>query len=223
MRITTSMLAQTTRETGIPLAQGSLLDALNNQNTSSNLLDALNQNQNAKKTAAIQEASQKLGNASEGLQETASKLAQTGEDSLFGKAEESKETTDIISEVKDMIESYNKTLELIKEADGSLNSFYYKELKGAAAGSAEQLKAVGITQNKDGSLVIDEKALEKADYDTLKETFGSEAVFTKTAVYISSRISENAQAAAASVSNQYNAKGQSFQDSFEMNKYNFFG
>lgn len=72
MRITTSMLAQTTRETGIPLAQGSLLDALNNQNTSSNLLDALNQNQNAKKTAAIQEASQKLGNVSEDLQETAS-------------------------------------------------------------------------------------------------------------------------------------------------------
>ncbi len=223
MRITTSMLAQTTSETGIPVAQGSLLDALNNQNTSSNLLDALNQNQNAKKAAVVQKEARELGNASGGLQEAASKLAQTGEDSLFGKTEESKETTDIISEVKDMIESYNQTLELIKEADGSLNSFYYKELKEAAAGSAEQLKSVGITLNKDGSLATDEKALEKADYDTLKEVFGSESEFTKKAVYISSRISENAQAAAASVSSQYNAKGESFYDSFEMNKYNFFG
>lgn len=223
MRITTSMLAQTTRETGIPVAQGSLLEALNNQNTSSNLLDALNQNQNAKKAAAMQKEARELGNASEDLQEAASKLAQTGEDSLFGKTEENKETTDIISEVKDMIESYNQTLELIKEADGSLNSFYYKELKGAAAGSAEQLKSVGITQNKDGSLTLDEKALEKADYDTLKEVFGSESEFTKKAVYISSRVSENAQAAVASGSSQYNAKGESFYDSFEMNKYNFFG
>ena len=100
MRITTSMLAQTTSETGIPVAQGSLLDALNNQNTSSNLLDALNQNQNAKKAAVVQKEARELGNASGGLQEAASKLAQTGEDSLFGKTEESKETTDIISEVK---------------------------------------------------------------------------------------------------------------------------
>jgi sugar-specific transcriptional regulator TrmB len=223
MRITTSMLAQTTRETGVPVAQGSLLDALNNQNTSCNLLDALNQNQNAKKAAVVQKEARELGNASESLQEAASKLAQTGEDSLFGKTEESKETTDIISEVKDMIESYNQTLELIKEADGSLSSFYYKELKEAAAGSAEQLKSVGITLNKDGSLAADEKALEKADYDTLKEVFGSESEFTKKAVYISSRISENAQTAAASVSSQYNAKGESFYDSFEMNKYNFFG
>lgn len=223
MRITTAMLAQTTRKTGIPIAQGSLLDALNNQNTSTNLLDALNKRQDAKKASATQKGFQELENTAEGLGKSANKLTETGENSLFGKAEENKETSDIISEVKDMLEAYNKTLALLKEADGSLNSFYYKELKNAAAESVEQLKAVGITQNKEGFLTADEKVLEEADYDTLKKVFGSESGFTKKADYISSRVSENARASAASISSQYNAKGMSLNDSFEMNKYNFFG
>lgn len=223
MRITSQMLALTSRETGIPLTQGSLLDALNNQNTSSSLLEAFDKNQTAKKVSAMQKGFRELGNAAENLGQHASRLTETGEDSLFGKAEDSKETGDILSEIKDMLEDYNKTLELLKEADGSLNNFYYKELKKTATADAEQLKSVGITQNKDGSLTVDKKVLDKADYDTLKELFGNESDFIKKADYISGRVSENAWANAASVSNQYNAKGISYNDTFEANKYNFFG
>lgn len=223
MRITTSMLAQTSRETGIPIAQGSLLDALNNQNTSVNLSDALNQNQNAKQLSTMQKKYQELGNEADDLNQYALKLAQTGENSLFGKAEESQETKEILSGIKDMIEAYNKTLELLKNADGSLNSFYCRELKNAAAKNAQQLQAVGVTQNKDGALTIDEKTLENVDYDTLQDVFGSESDFTQRTEYISGKVAENAQVNVASISNQYNAKGMSYSDSFTSNKYNFFG
>lgn len=223
MRITSQMLALTSRETGIPLAQGSLLDALNNQNNSSDLLEALNKNQNAKKASAMQRVFHELGNTSQHLSRQVSRLMETGEASLFGKAEDNKETGDILSGIKDMIEDYNKTLELLKEADGSLNNFYYRELKNAAAANAEQLKEAGIIQNKDGSLTVDEKILDNTDYDTLRELFGSESDFITKTDYISGRVSENAQANIASVSNQYNVKGVSYSDVLEANQYDFFG
>lgn len=223
MRITTQILTNTSREAGIPLVQGGLLDALNKQDTSVDLLEELNKSQDAKSASALQKVFRELRNTSDDLRKRASELLETGEDSLFGKAEEEKDTGKIIAGVKDMIGSYNKTLELLKETDGSLNSFYYKELKNAAAANEEQLKSVGITLNKDGSLSIDEKVLGNADYDTLKKVFGSESKFVQRTEYISDKVSQNAKANAESISNQYNAKGISYSDYSGENKYNFFG
>ena len=114
-------------------------------------------------------------------------------------------------------------MKLLKGADGSLNSFYYKELKSAAAANEEQLKSVGVTLNKDGSLSIDEKVLGNADYDTLKKVFGSDSKFVQRTEYISDKVSQNAKSNAESISNQYNAKGISYSDYSGENKYNFFG
>lgn len=223
MRITTQILTNTSREAGIPLVQGGLLDALNKQNTSVDLVEELNKSQDAKSASALQKVFRELRNSSDDLRKRASELMETDENSLFGKAEETKDTEKIIAGVKDMIGSYNKTLELLKETDGSLNSFYYKELKNAAAANEEQLKSVGVTLNKDGSLAIDEKVLGNADYDTLKKVFGSESKFIQRTEYISDKVSQNAKANAESLSNQYNAKGISYSDYTEGNKYDFFG
>lgn len=223
MRITTQILTNTSREAGIPLVQGGLLDALNKENTSVDLLEELNKSQDAKSASALQKVFRELRNASDDLRKRASELLETGENSLFGKAEETKDTEKILSGVKDMISSYNKTLELLKGADGSLNSFYYKELKSAAAANEEQLKSVGVTLNKDGSLSIDEKVLGNADYDTLKKVFGDESKFVQRAEYISDKVSQNAKANEESIFNQYNAKGISYSDYSGENKYNFFG
>ncbi len=223
MRITTQILTNTSREAGIPLVQGGLLDALNKENTSVDLLEELNKSQDAKSASALQKVFRELRNASDDLRKRASELLETGENSLFGKAEETKDTEKILSGVKDMISSYNKTLELLKGADGSLNSFYYKELKSAAAANEEQLKSVGVTLNKDGSLSIDEKVLGNADYDTLKKVFGDESKFVQRTEYISDKVSQNAKANEESIFNQYNAKGISYSDYSGENKYNFFG
>lgn len=223
MRITTQILTNTSREAGIPLVQGGLLDALNKENTSVDLLEELNKSQDAKSASALQKVFRELRNASDDLRKRASELLETGENSLFGKAEKTKDTEKILSGVKDMISSYNKTLELLKGADGSLNSFYYKELKSAAAANEEQLKSVGVTLNKDGSLSIDEKILGNADYDTLKKVFGDESKFVQRTEYISDKVSQNAKANEESIFNQYNAKGISYSDYSGENKYNFFG
>ena len=224
MRITTQMLAETSRKSGLPILQGSLLDVLNKQKgTSTNsLMDALNRNKEAQ-FSNKQKGYEDLETAASELALSASKLYAEGEDSLFAKAEESQETGDIIKEIQTMVESYNKTLKLLKEAGGSLNSFYRQELKNAAAENAELLSSIGITQNKDGSLAIDKKKLESADLEALKKVFNGDSDFAGLAAYIGIKSAENAAANASSITSQYNSKGMSYNDSFESNKYNYFG
>lgn len=224
MRITTQMLAETSRKSGLPILQGSLLDVLNKKKgTSTNsLMDALNRNKEAQ-FSDKQKGYKDLETAASELALSASKLFAEGEDSLFAKAEESQETGDIIKEIQAMVESYNKTLTLLKEAGGSLNSFYRQELKNAATENAELLSSVGITQNKDGSLVIDKKKLESADLEALKKVFNSDSDFAGLAAYIGIKSAENAAANASSITSQYNSKGMSYNDYFESNKYNYLG
>lgn len=223
MRMTSQILTRTSLETGIPIAQNGVLDAMNNQNTSVDLLEAMERNQNTEKLSKLREQYRELENAADGLARNTSRLLDDRENSLFGRAEEQKDTKDIVAEIKDMVEAYNETLELLQEADGSLNSFYCKELKNAVKDNADLLKAAGVTQSEDGSLKLDEKVLESADYDTLKKAFGSESDFTKKADYISGRVAENASANVASTSNQYNAKGYAYNSSFEASKYDYLG
>lgn len=224
MRITTQMLAETSRKAGLPILQGSLLDVLNKKKgTSSNsLMDALNRTKETQ-FSSKQKGYEDLETAASELALSASKLYAEGEESLFAKAEESQDTADIIKEIQTMVESYNKTLSLLKEAGGSLNSFYRQELKNAATENAALLNSVGITQNKDGSLSIDKKKLESADLETLKKVFNSDSDFSGLAAYIGIKSAENAAANASSIMNQYNAKGMSYNDYFESNKYNYFG
>lgn len=103
-----------------------------------------------------------------------------------------------------------------------LNKNNYSKLEDAAE-CKETLKNIGITQAKDGSLSVDEKVLESADVDTLKKALGSESGFAPKVSFVSNRIKENAAANIASASNQYTAKGSAYTNSFEANKYNFFG
>ena len=50
------------------------------------------------------------------LQNTASKLLDTGDDSIYAKAEESGDTSQITSKVKDFVNQYNSTVRNLKSA-----------------------------------------------------------------------------------------------------------
>lgn len=223
MRITSQILTRTSLETGIPIAQNGILDAMSNQNTAVDLLEAMERTQNTEKLSKLREQYRELEDAADQLGRYTSKLLADGDNSLFHRAKEQNDTKDIVTEIRNMVASYNETLELLQDADGSLNRFYYKELKSAVIDNAELLKSAGVTQSEDGSLNLDEKVLESADYDTLKKVFGGESDFTKKADYISGRVAENASANMASTSNQYNAKGYSYNSSFEASKYDYLG
>ena len=90
------------------------------------------------------------------LKASAAVLSETGEDSIFAKAEESGDYSDLIS--------------LIERFTGDYNSL----LKSIISGQSEALQKVGITVDSNGKLVIDEETLKNADKKELKDLFQGE-------------------------------------------------
>lgn len=218
MRITTQMLADTSRQNGMPLQRTTLLDVLNQQSSEQTSIgDKNNATQMLKRNTYS-----KMEDMAQGLNEYANKLAAKDKDSIFAKAQESGDTDEILSDVKELVDKYNATLIQLRTTGSALDNFYQLQLKQIPEENKDLLKSIGITQTKSGSLSIDEKALKNADIDMLQKAVGSESEFASKVISVSKNIEENAAANIASVSNQYTANGSSYTNSFEANKYNFF-
>lgn len=229
MRITTQMLAETARKSGIPINQTTLLDVINSEDLGGDLLSGVKKNSDSvygTSAAAnrLQKASyEKLEKSADSLKDCAFKLSDVSGESLFQKAEEKQDTAELTSEIEKMVEAYNQTLEQLKKSGGAMNEFYREELKNLAGSNAESLKAVGITQGKDGSLKVDSEALKQADLASLRQAVGNASDFTKKLEYVSGRVSANASANADSLSSRYNADGTSFFGLPGMNHFDFLG
>lgn len=220
MRITTQMLNETARKTGIPVNSGSLLNHLNNSASDNSLLKALNKSDSAVDTKQKSDY-KKLEKNADQLQKSANKLAAKGEDSLFAKAKESKDMEELCKEAQALVEEYNNTMKILETAPGPLNDYYYQMLQEAAAGNKESLANVGITISKDGKMTVDSDKLKTADIDALEKALGSSGDFTSKVSFLAGRVSDNAQAGAESLSSQYGANGSLV--SALSSKYSFWG
>lgn len=132
MRITTQMLANSAAKSGIPIQRTSLLDIINNK-SSQNLLGTIGKSMNTTSTGATDILRKnnyaKLEDLSEKLSQSASKLAGSDKGSIYDKAKESGDTTDILSDVNKMVEAYNATMKQLKTTGGIMNEFYQQQLK----------------------------------------------------------------------------------------------
>ena len=221
MRVTNQMLANSSAKLGISLQRTSLLDIMNNK--SSGLLSNISNNSISASNILKKNNYSKLEDTSENLNKHAAKLADTDNNSIYDKAKESGNTKEILSDVGKMVEEYNATMKQLRATGGTMNDFYRQQLKEVPASCKDALKNVGITQAKDGSLIVDEKTLQSVDADALKKAFGNETGFASKISFISSRINQNASANAASASSRYTSSGSSYMNYYEVNKYNFFG
>ena len=165
----------------------------------------------------------KLEDLSENLNKYALKLTDSAKDSIYDKAKEDGDTKDILSDISKMVEEYNATMKQLKITGGTMNEFYRQQLKEVSTGSKEALKGIGITQEKDGSLTVNEKTLQNADADALKKALGSESGFVSKLRFISNRINQNASANLMSATSWYTSNGSAYMGSFEESKYNFLG
>ena len=231
MRITTQMLANSAAKSGIPIQRTSLLDIINNK-SSQNLLETIGKSMNTTSTGATDILRKnnyaKLEDLSEKLSQSASKLAGSDKDSIYDKAKESGDTTDILSDVNKMVEAYNATMKQILECPGHSqgffsHEFYQQQLKNIPAGSKESLESIGISQAKDGSLIVDEKVFRNADADTLQKVLGGENGIAPKIGFLGEHINKNASENVVSASNRYGSNGATYMEAFEANKYNFFG
>lgn len=206
MRITTQMLNETARKTGMPINSGSLLNHLNNSVSNDSLLKALNKGSstaNAKQKSSYE----KLEKNANQLRKRADNLTATGENSLYAKAKESKDTEELCKEIQSLAEEFNSTMKILESAPGPLNDYYRQMLQEAASGNSESLSSVGITVSRNGKMTVDSDKLKAVDVDTLEKVFGASGSLSSKVSFVAGRVSDNARAGAESVTSQYGANG----------------
>ncbi|MCH5250602.1 MAG: hypothetical protein J1E98_11745 [Lachnospiraceae bacterium] len=135
---------------------------------------------------------QNMKNNAGELQATSSKLKDTGEDSIYAKAEESGDTSQITKLVKDFVNQYNGTVRSLKSSNSRVDNSYLNQLNSYATMHRNTLQASGITKNADGTLSVNDKVLQNASVEQLRQTFGSSSSF-------------GARAGETAVNVQYNA------------------
>ena len=225
MRITNNMIINRSSKKGIhnTYQRTALLSLLQKNSSSTDIFGRIGQTSSKNNASALlmKNTYTKLEDSSEKLSKYASSLLETEKDSIYDKAEESGSTSSIVSNVSKLVEEYNSTINQLNKAGGNMNEFYRQQLLAIPSSCKDTLKAIGITQQKDGSLSIDEKTLKSADTATLKKTLGNDTGFASKIDFISGRVNKNAAANAASVSSQYNSRGSSYSGYYGTSKYNF--
>lgn len=225
MRITNNMIINRSSKKGIhnTYQRTALLSLLQKNSSSTDIFGRIGQTSSKNNASALlmKNTYTKLEDSSEKLSKYASSLLETEKDSIYDKAEESGSTSSIVSNVSKLVEEYNSTINQLNKAGGSMNEFYRQQLKAIPSSCKDVLKAIGITQQKDGSLSIDEKTLKSADTATLKKALGNDTGFASKIDFISGRVNKNAAANAASASSQYNSRGSSYSCYYGSSKYNF--
>ena len=224
MRITNNMIINRSSKKGIhnTYQRTALLSLLQKNSSSTDIFGRIGQTSSKNNASALlmKNTYTKLEDSSEKLSKYASSLLETEKDSIYDKAEESGSTISIVSNVSKLVEEYNSTINQLNKAGGSMNEFYRQQLKAIPSSCKDVLKAIGITQQKDGSLSIDEKTLKSADTATLKKALGNDTGFASKIDFISGRVNKNAAANAASASSQYNSRGSSYSGYYGSSKYN---
>lgn len=222
MRITTRMLNESARKAGLPVNNTSLLNYINNKGKGNTLLDALNKKKET--TANLKQKSnyEKLDKEADKLTQTAEEFLKDSENSLFEQAKTSGDNKEVYDNIERLFENYNNTLEELKNNSNTMNDFYRKMLLEALDEEKESLTNAGITFTKGRAVKIDKEKVKMSDLETLEGMFGKESEFINKMFFLSTRISDNAEANIKSLGNSYNATGNLY-SAINSNKYNLWG
>lgn len=214
MRITSNILNEASKEAGLPLTGNSLVNQLNGDSSSDSLTKALDDKYGKAGGVLSKENYEKLAKAAENLRKQAEKLAGEGSDALYAKAEESGDASEVYESVASLVEFYNKTMEALRKNSGTMNDFYRQSMQAAVKESAEALKEIGITVDRNGKMTLDSEKLKSAELSRVKSLLGSGGTVSGKLSLIAEKVSDNASANAKSASSQYDASGHALDSAF---------
>lgn len=98
------------------------------------------------------------------------------DDEAGKKAQESAQNS-LIKDIRNFVLDYNDTYSNLADLGGAANSSFMKALDSIVSTNKTALKEIGITVSNTGELSIDDKTLESADFNKLKELFAKENGF----------------------------------------------
>lgn len=151
----------------------------------------------------------------------ADKLTDQSDKSIFAKAKESGDTSEIVSTVKSFVSQYNSMLKDLMESGTRADSNYLTQLKSISSLYRSELAACGVTRNSDGTFAIDDEKLAAADIDTLEKAWnGKTCMASRTALWADSVESNAERNMTAKASSSYSDLFKNYGNSG--NYFNFF-
>lgn len=96
-----------------------------------------------------------------------------------GKTAQENDKKILMDGIEDFVSDFNEVYNDLCDIGGVSNLAYKKSLDSIVSANEDALKAIGITVSKSGELVIDQKILEKADLEKVKEVFAKEGGFAE--------------------------------------------
>ncbi len=155
------------------------------------------------------------------VQEYAEKLLDSADDSVFAKAEESGDTSQIVAGIKGFVSQYNAMLQNLRDSDKRTDDQLLTQLNNASRVHSSDLRSCGVARNSDGTLSIDDKALSETDIDTLKKVWNSQGSFAgRAAIWADSVQSAAERNMDAEASSAYSSLFKNYGNSG--NYFNFF-
>lgn len=148
--------------------------------------------QAANKTNSTQSNYQNMKNNAGELQSIASKLTDSGENSLFAKAEESGDKTLVTKQVKEFVDKYNGMVRNLRTSGERVDNSYLNQLSSYTMMYRSALQATGVTANKDGTLSVNDKTLSGAGMEQLKKAWGTETSFAARTSSAAANVQQNA-------------------------------
>ena len=174
-------------------------DLLNSVNKRNNLLT-----QNVKTAAQTQKLYYNMKYHAGQVMNYADKLTDKSDDSLFAKAKESGETSEIVSNIKSFVAQYNNMLADLKESGTRTDNTYLTQLNSITSLNRADLTSCGVTRNADGTLTVDDEKLSNTDIDTLEKVWnGKSSVAARVSTWADSVESSAERNMTAQASNSY--------------------
>ena len=194
-------------------SRSTLLNSANNRNA---LLT-----QNITNTAQKQKLYYNMKYHAGQVMEYADKLLDKGEKSLFAKAKESGDTSEIVSSIKGFVSQYNDMLQNLQDSGTRTDNSYLLQLNSIAKQNGSALASCGVTRKSDGTLVVDEEKLKATNIDTLEKVWNSNSSFAgRTALWADAIESAAERNMAAKASSSYSSLFDNYGNSG--NYFNFF-
>lgn len=190
------------------LTGNSLVNYLNG-NESDSLANSLGDSHYSTAKALSKGKYEKMKEAAENLEQFTERLKESGGKSIYEKARESGDLTELYGEVEKMVASYNGMLDKLRTDMTTMGRFYYQSLKEAVAENKELLGFAGVSIDKNGKMKLDKDKLKTVDADQLESIFGADGTLSSKLNMIAGKVADSAEANLKSASSQYNAAGNS--------------
>lgn len=151
----------------------------------------------------------------------ADKLTSSDKTSLFAKAKESGDTSEVVANIKGFVSQYNSMMQNLNDSGSRADANYITQLNNASSTYRSDLASCGVTRNYDGTLVVDDKKLAGTDVETLEKVWGKNSSFPARAAIWADSVEASAERnmkaeASNTYSNLFNNYGSSG------NYFNFF-